>query len=74
MSRLEGTAEDHQDQFYGIGGSVEDEKLDVSQQCSLTAWKANCIRGCIERGVASREMEWICPSLLCFHEAPSGVL
>ena len=43
-------------------GILVHKRLDMSQQCVLVAWKANCILDCIKRGVASREKEGIVPS------------
>jgi len=37
-------------------------------------FRANCVLGCIKKGVASKEGEVIFPPLLSSCEAPSGVL
>ena len=40
---------------------LADKKINMSQQCALTAQKANCLLGFIKRSVASRLREGILP-------------
>jgi len=51
-----------------------DEKLNMTQQCTLTAQKANRTLGCIPSSVASRKREGILPLCSALVRPPLGVL
>ena len=56
-------------------GVLVDEKLNMSYQCTLAAWKAKSILGCIKRGLASRVgVEIVAKVGLYPHGTPSGML
>ncbi|GAB0179883.1 cAMP-dependent protein kinase inhibitor alpha [Grus japonensis] len=55
-------------------GVLTDKKLHMSRQCELAAQKANCVLGCIKRGVTSRSREVILPLYsTLMRETPPGV-
>jgi len=45
----------------------------MSQQCALTAQRANPILGCIKSSAARRVREGICPSALCCETSPGAL-
>jgi len=47
--------------YLGVLYDLVNGKLDMGQQCVITAQKANCILGCIRRRLASRAGEVILP-------------
>ncbi|GAB0202878.1 cAMP-dependent protein kinase inhibitor alpha [Grus japonensis] len=53
-------------------GVLVDQKFNVTQQCALSAQKANHILGCIKNSMTSRSREVILP--LCSCETPPGAL
>ncbi|GAB0186755.1 mitochondrial enolase superfamily member 1 [Grus japonensis] len=55
-------------------GILIDEKLNMSWQCALAAQKANCVLGCIQRGVTSGSREVILPLYSALVRPPPGVL
>ena len=42
-------------------GVLVDEKLDMTQQCALSAQKVNCTLGCITSSVTNRSREGFLP-------------
>ncbi|GAB0202879.1 mitochondrial enolase superfamily member 1 [Grus japonensis] len=53
-------------------GVLVDQKFNMTQQCALSAQKANHILGCIKNSMTSRSREVILP--LCSCETPPGAL
>lgn len=55
-------------------GVLADSKLNMSQQCTAAATRANQVWGCICRGITSRDSDMIIPLLLSACQATPGVL